>query len=687
MPAGESGMIRPEQPVTALPGVGESRAKLLEKLGVGTVEDLLYFFPRFVEDRSAHTAIVNLADGETAGILARVATNVQTMRVRKNLTIYTVQVRDGSGSANMVWYNNKFIKDQFHVGEFYKFYGKVQIKYGKREMVSPTYERADSNLHTGRVVPVYPLTENLHQKTLRGIMKQCVDQAVGGLKEYLPAAMREKYDLCEINYALTSIHFPAAMQDYQAAHRRLVFEELLMMQLGLLYARTAKKEDGGILLETHPYREEFLRQLPFQLTGAQQRVIGEILADLSSGKPMNRLVQGDVGSGKTIVAFAAMYIGVCNGMQTALMAPTEVLAVQHYKTAQKYFPPEQVALLTGSVTGKKRAAVLEEICSGRAKVVIGTHAVIEGQVEFQSLCLAITDEQHRFGVLQRAKLAQKGGAPHVLIMSATPIPRTLALILYGDLDISVVDEMPPGRTPVETFVVGPQLRPRIRNFIRKNVGEGRQVYIVCPLVEESEKTDIKAAAALAEELTQVLEGCRVALLHGRMRPKEKNEIMERFADAEIDVLVSTTVIEVGVNVPNATVMIIENAERFGLSQLHQIRGRVGRGSKKSYCVLFTESGGKQTLERLLALAETNDGFEIARKDLELRGPGDFLGTRQHGLPELKIANLLSDTKLMKYAQEAALEILRKDPQLAKHLPLKQKLNRMFRNAAEGNLIG
>lgn len=683
-------MILLDEPITKLKGIGDNRAKLLGKLGINSIEDLLYYFPRAMEDRSGFTPIYELEDGENACIIAEVFTKVQEMRVRKNLIIYTMLVKDNSGSANIVWYNNRFVKDIFKIGDIYKFYGKVTIKHGKREISSPTYETQDSNLHTGRVVPVYPLTENLYQKNIRSIMKQCIESVAGNINEYIPQNIREKYNLCEINFALAQVHFPDSGENYEIARKRLVFEELLMMQLGLLHMRSAGNDKEGIPLEISPYEEEFYNLLPFKLTGAQMRVIKEICSDMSGMKPMSRLVQGDVGSGKTVVAFAAMYIGVKNGMQTALMAPTEVLAFQHYTTAQAYFESEEIALLTGSVTGKERIKALEDIKSGKAKVIIGTHAVIENNVEFKNLCLAITDEQHRFGVRQRAMLTGKGESPHVLIMSATPIPRTLALILYGDLDISAVDEMPPGRMPVETFVVDEDMRGRINNFIKKNIDEGRQVFIICPLVEESEKLDLKAATELAEHLkSNVLTEYKTELLHGKMKPKQKNDIMDRFSKGEINVLVSTTVIEVGVNVPNATIMIVENAERFGLAQLHQIRGRVGRGNEKSYCILFSGNSSKQTKERLSALANTNDGFEISRKDLELRGPGDFLGVRQHGLPDLKIANLLTDVNILKLSQTAAREILKEDRNLQKpeHKLLKNKLNRMFKGIIEGNVIG
>lgn len=676
-----------EESVTKLCGVGEQRARLLAKLKIYTIEDMLYFFPREVENRGEYTPVINLENGETACILAQAVTNIQERRVRANLTIYSLGVSDNSGRAVMVWFNNKYIKNAIKQGDIFKFYGKVSIKNGRREMMSPVFEPRTSSLHTGRIVPIYPLTENLSQKVLRSIMKECVDKTAGAINEYLPLDVREKYNLCEINYAIANIHFPASENDYEIARKRLVFEELMMFQAGILYSRASREKGKSLKLDTSCF-EEFGKLLKFKLTNAQTRVIHEIYGDMNKEEPMNRLVQGDVGSGKTIVAFAAMYAAFKNGLQSALMAPTEVLAVQHYKSAAEFFGEENISLLTGSVTGKKREIELERIKSGSAKIIIGTHAIIENKVEFDNLALTIADEQHRFGVRQRSMLAKKGISPHSLIMSATPIPRTLSLIIYGDLDISAVDEMPPGRQKIDTFAVNEAMRERINRFIVKNINEGRQVYIVCPLVAESEKSDLKAAQNLAERLAEgVLKNYNVELLHGRMKPKEKNEIMQRFAAGETNVLVSTTVIEVGVNVPNATVMIIENAERFGLAQLHQIRGRVGRGSEKSYCILM--SSEEEINQRLKIMTQTNDGFEISKRDLQLRGPGDFLGTRQHGLPDLKIADLFRDMKMVAAAKEAALELMGADTALNKpnHILFKKKLNSMFAGIADGNIIG
>ncbi len=676
------------EPVTVLSGVGENRAKLLKKHNIDSVGDLLYFFPRAMEDRSSIAKIASVAAGEEVCIEATLLTDIQVRRIRANMTLFSAIVSDSSGSMMITWFNNRFITGVMHKGKTFRFFGKITRTGGRLCMTSPTYENIENSLHTGSVVPVYPSTGTLTERIMRGIMHECVEKAIGNINEYIPDYIRIRHQLCEINFALRAIHFPKTRDEYIIARKRLVFEELMLMQLGILHTRTRVSENAGIVFDIKNCGTEFENMLPFKFTAAQRRVAGEIFADLSSGKQMNRLVQGDVGSGKTAVAFAAMYAARKNGYQSALMAPTEVLASQHYRAATELFPEDEIAYLTGSVTGKRKKEALVAIASGKAKIVIGTHALIENNVEFKNLALVITDEQHRFGVRQRASLADKGNA-HILIMSATPIPRTLALILYGDLDISAVDELPPGRMKVDTFAVGEDMRERINKFMLKNIAEGRQIYVICPLVEESEKLDITAATQLAERLQNgPLREHTVRLLHGKMRPKEKNEIMQEFAEGKTDVLVSTTVIEVGVNVPNATVMIVENAERFGLSQLHQIRGRVGRGSEKSYCILFSENGSEQTKERLKVMCETNDGFVIARRDLELRGPGDFLGTRQHGLPMLKIANLFEDMAIFKEAQKAAEEIYHRDRklELPEHIHLKNKLNAMFEKNIGGNIM-
>lgn len=665
-------------------GVGESRAALLNKLGIFTVEDMLYFFPRFIEDRSNFKKISELKHGETACVKAIAASSVQENKLRKGLTIYSLIIKEGFDAAVVTWFNNKFVKDAFEIDKPYIFYGKVSIKFGKIELVNPIYEKGEGNLFTGRVVPIYPLTNSLYQKSIQSIAKNCLELLIGKLKEYLPQSIRKEHNLCEINYALSSIHFPNTIEDYNIARYRLVFEEFLLLSLGLLLIRGKRQELKGTPLNNNGYLNEFLQKLPFKLTNAQEKVINEIHADLNNNKPMSRLVQGDVGSGKTVVAFAAIYTTLKNGYQATMMAPTEILARQHYETATVLFSDYNVVLLTGSVTGKAKKEALNKIKSGVANIIIGTHSLIEDTVEFERLALVVTDEQHRFGVRQRVALTTKGESPHVLVMSATPIPRTLALILYGDLDISIVNELPPGRQNVDTFVVDEDKRKRVYDFVSKQIQEGRQAYVVCPLVEESESMDLRAATQLACTLReQVFPGLTVELLHGKMKPKQKDEIMNSFSQGKINILVSTTVIEVGINVPNASIMIVENAERFGLSQLHQLRGRVGRGEYKSYCVLFNCGVGKVTSQRLGTMAKTNDGFLISQKDLELRGPGDFFGTRQHGLPDLKIANIFNDMELLKKAQKAADGLIKKDPNLEQedNIILRDRLVKMYSKGA------
>lgn len=677
------------QDIRAVKGVGEAKAKLLARLGIFTVYDMLTFYPRYVENRSEMKHIYQLHDGETALVCGEIYSDVTVAYIRKNMTLYSVIVRDGYDVMTMSWFNNKYIKSAFRQGEKFNFYGKVQKKFGKVSMTAPTYEAAGRAVHTGRVVPVYPLTENLPQKSIRTIAKACVDASKGLIKEYLPPSVREKYALPEINFAVSSVHFPETVADFNSARRRLAFEELLFLQLGLLKLRDNKKKTGAEKIDGKNAYTEFTKKLPFSLTEAQKKVCEEIIRDIDRTEPMSRLIQGDVGSGKTAVAFFAMYCAVNNGHQAVLMAPTGVLANQHYEKALSFFEPDSVVLLTGATTAKEKKMMLQKIKNGEAKIIIGTHALLEDNVEFSDLALIVTDEQHRFGVNQRAALVSKGTAPHLLVMSATPIPRTLALILYGDLDISVINELPPGRKPVQTFSVGEEMRERIEKFAEKEMAQGRQVFVVCPLALASEKSDLESAEKLYENLSKkVFPHRRVALLYGKMKPAVKAEIMNDFAEGKIDVLVSTTVIEVGINVPNASLMIIENAERFGLSTLHQLRGRVGRGSDEAYCILMSGGGSDITAERLKVMCETNDGFVIANKDLELRGPGDFLGTRQHGLPDLKIANLASDGILLKQANTCAKELLQQDPDLVlpENSALRKKVNEMFRNGMKSGII-
>lgn len=657
-----------KKPIQYLKGVGEARAALFQKLAIFTIGDVITHFPRDYEDRSKLKRLFDLEDGEQTSFEGVIASKAVESRPRKGLLITRVTVRDESGIINAVWFNQPYIKNTLNPGDRYVFFGKV-TKRRTFEVLNPVYEKLDDRelRNTCRIIPIYPATGSLTQNIIRSTIRSSLELVSGALEEIIPQWVKSKYRLSEINYSISNIHFPDSDEDFQNARYRLVFEELLLFQLGLFNIKnTMEKTAKGISFKGADEARAFIEGLQFKLTGAQLKVFSEIEKDMDSEKVMNRLVQGDVGSGKTIVALAALVKAVASGYQGALMVPTEILAGQHYKSITQLLKRYnmRVALLTGSLAKKDKLVLLEDIKQGRIDIVIGTHALLEENVVFDRLGLVVTDEQHRFGVRQRAALSRKGGNPDILVMTATPIPRTLALILYGDLDISVIDELPPGRKRITTYAVDRTMRERINNFIRKNVSEGRQVYIVCPLVEESDAVEAKAASELAKRIAeQDFRDLKVGLIHGRMKPREKEEIMEGFVSGKINILVSTTVIEVGVNVPNATLMVVENAERFGLAQLHQLRGRVGRGEHQSFCILYNESGSDISRERMKVMEKTGDGFIISEKDLELRGPGEFFGTRQHGIPELKIANLFRDMDILKSAQEAAQELLGKDRRL------------------------
>lgn len=667
--------------IDSLTGVGEKRAALFEKKRIKTIEDLLYFFPRTHEDRSEIKKIEDCVAGETVCVSITVFSPVSERRVKRNMLICNMTACDDTGTLNVVWYNNRFVKDQFIPGDKYILYGKITNNRGKKEMINPVCEKKGKERFTGKIVPIYPLTGNLTQRVVQSTMELALEKA-GRLREYIPEEIRKKYNVAELNYAMKNIHFPDDFESYSIARQRFVFEELLVLQLALLSRRDENTHSEGVVFDDIKCVRDFAASLPFPLTGAQERTLNEIMKDCRSGLQMNRLVQGDVGSGKTAVAAAAIYAAVKNGHQAAMMAPTEILATQHFETLTEFFSSMNinVVLLIGSMKAAEKRRVYDMITTGVADVVIGTHALIQEKVEFADLALVVADEQHRFGVEQRAKLAAKGHNPHTLIMSATPIPRTLALILYGDLDISIIDELPPGRKSVKTYAVGESMRKRIFAFIEKNVGGGTQAYIVCPLIEETEKSDLQNAENLAKKLQTIFPKFTVGLMHGKMKAKLKDEVMNDFVSGKIQILVSTTVIEVGVNVPNANLMIIENAERFGLSQLHQLRGRVGRGKEQAFCVLFAHGSNEVTKKRMETMCMSNDGFYISEQDLKLRGPGDFFGTRQHGLPEMKIANLFEDADILKQSQEAAKEIIETDPRLEKYGGLKRRCDKIFSDA-------
>ena len=649
-------------PVSMLKGIGEQRERKLQKLGISTIEDLLTHYPREYKDRSEIVKIADLPMDEPSTFLAQVKEEGQNSRHGR--LVYTrMKVYDETGSVGVLWYNQPYMKNSLKIGEWYLFSGKLQKKYGRKEILSPEVERIGENFAGGRILPVYPASEGISQKMLRNLMEEALSQMSGGMREELPLWLRKEYKLAERNFAIENIHFPKTEQGFYDARRRLVFEELFVLQTALFQLKNTLEDSGeGIVLKKKKALQEAEALLPFALTNAQKRVLKEMEKDMTSGKIMNRLVQGDVGSGKTSVAMVAAYWAIKNGYQAAIMAPTEVLANQHFESFKTFFVPAgiKVVLLTGSLKAKEKREALEQVKSGEAQMIVGTHAVIQKGVEYRKLGLAITDEQHRFGVRQRSTLADKGENVHTLVMTATPIPRTLALILYGDLDISIIDELPPGRQKIDTSAVDSRYHQRIYTFIQKHVKEGRQAYVICPMIEENEKLEVQNVLDYTEELTKELPECRVACVHGKMKAKEKQEIMDGFAAGKIDVLVSTTVIEVGINVPNATIMLIENAERFGLAQLHQLRGRVGRGSEKSYCILVSDTKTKVAKERMKTMTESEDGFIISEKDLKLRGPGEFFGIRQHGLPELKIADLYKDMAILKEAQSAAAELLQKD---------------------------
>ena len=649
--------------LTALKGVGEKREKLYQKLGINSIGELLEHYPRGYLDLTGTLAIKDASDEHPCAIKATVTQKGATRPIRKGLTVSKIRATDMERDLLITFFNAKYTVDAIEVGKEYIFYGDFTKRLTGGEMNSPAVISPEES----GFLPQYPLTEGLSSKMVSAQMKTAIECCGKQIKETLPDSVLKKYGLCSKEKAIRAIHFPSGQEELEEAKKRLIFEEFLTFSLGMSLTKGKIREESGNAFSDLS-TEEFTESLGFELTGAQKRVIAECKKDMCSKIPMSRLIQGDVGSGKTAVAASCMFFAAKNGYQSAMMAPTEVLASQHKATLEKMFAPFgiKVGLLTGSMKASEKAAVKAQIENGEITIVTGTHALIQEDVVFNNLGLIITDEQHRFGVRQRMALSKKGTAPHTIVMSATPIPRTLAFVLYGDLDVSVLDEMPKNRIPVKTYLIGPELSQRAFNFVRNFAKEGKQSYIVCPLIEKTEETTLplEAAADLAEQIAgQELVDCNVGLLHGRMKPTEKERVMRAFSDNLLQVLVSTTVIEVGVDVPNAVCMVIENADRFGLSQLHQLRGRVGRGAEQSYCILISGTKNPETKRRLEVIAKTADGFKVAEEDLKLRGPGDFFGYRQSGLPMLKMADMMTDIKLLELAKKAAGEILSDDPKL------------------------
>ncbi len=661
-----------------LKGVGKARGEKYRKLGISSPYELIYHIPRAYLDFRCHVPVQQAVLNEYNVLKLTIFRKMPPQRVRGGLVICKAAATDGTDDILVVVYNNIYGFQALKEGETYYMYGKVTGNFLRKEITSPVYISTSEKV---LIQPVYPLTQGLSVNMVRTNMRQAIQLMKNDPFETLPQEILDRYELCPLMYALENIHFPESDMASETARRRLAFDELLKLQLGMSMMKSRSRRSTAYKMDSSVAIDEFTDGLPFELTEAQNKAVSEILADLCRETPMNRLLQGDVGSGKTAVAAAACYFAVKNGVQAALMAPTEILASQHYKTLSEFLEPfgVQVCLLTGSMTAKKKSQLRERIASGEIGVIVGTHAIIQKDVEYKSLGLVITDEQHRFGVAQRAALAEKGDSPHKLVMSATPIPRTLALIIYGDLDISAINQLPKGRKPISTYAVTGKLRHRAFGFVRDRLGEGRQAYVVCPVIEESE-SDLLAVKTYAENAAEGdLKGYSIALLHGKMRAAEKDKVMKRFRDGEIQVLICTTVVEVGVDVPNAAVMVIENAERFGLSQLHQLRGRVGRGEWESTCILITDNTGEECKKRMKIMSSTTDGFKISEEDLKMRGPGDFFGNAQHGLPPLKIADIACNMELMNKAQTCAKELLEVDPTLSKpqNRALKMDIMRLF----------
>lgn len=673
-------MLRLNDDIKFIKGIGEKRAELFRKLGICSVGSLINYFPRKYQDWSKEMTVDSCTDNTEVSIKATLITPVHEHKIRKGMTLYKCSFTDGKTVIKVTIFNNKFLAKSLKEYNDYILFGKIKKALTWAEMSSPKIEKAEDNIG---IHPIYPAAEKLSSKAIQNSIKNALDN-LPEFTETLPKYITDRYSLCSIDFALRQIHFPDDFESLEKAKYRLIFEELLTLQLGLLKLKSRNREQTQFKISTD-YTKEYYSLLPFTLTNAQKNAINDCIADMKNDFPMNRLIQGDVGSGKTAVAAGAIYSAVKNGFQCALMAPTEILAVQHFETLSSLLENSgfRIALITGSTPAKEKKSIKANLADGQIDLIIGTHALIQRDVEFKNLALVITDEQHRFGVNQRSALSSKGSNVHTLVMSATPIPRTLALMIYGDLDISILNELPPGRQKIRTDVVNSSYHQRIYKFIRNAVDNGNQAYIVCSLVEEGEG-ELISAVQYAEQLANTaFRGYSIGLLHGKMKAADKEKIMTAFSDGDVKILISTTVVEVGVDVPNATIMVIENAERFGLSQLHQLRGRVGRGKDKSFCILVSDSEGESSKERLAIMKKYSDGFKIADEDLKQRGPGDFFGNRQHGLPELKIADMLGDMDTLKLCRQCADKILEKDfnLDLPENQILLRKINKMFRQSA------
>lgn len=670
----------PDTPLEALAGIGPKKAQAFQKLGVATLRDLAGLYPRRYEDRTQFRTIAAAQPGEAVCIRATVAGEPRTQYVRSGLTLVKARIADDTGALDVTYFNQPYRKNSLHAGEEYIFYGKVEANGFRKTLTNPVCEQAARcGSVTNCFYPIYPLTTGVTQNDVRKAMLPALHACIGQLQDVIPADIARTYALAQQDYALQNIHQPTDAAALTLARKRLVFEELFVLSTAMARIRSQRRAEGGIRMQSADL-ETFYRTLPFSPTGAQRRAVAAAVQDMISGVPMSRLVQGDVGSGKTLVAAACIWFAHENDCQSAFMAPTEILTEQHEHTLRTLLEPFgiRVGRLTGAMSARQKREVKEALAGGLLDVVVGTHALISDSVTFFRLGLVITDEQHRFGVNQRTALAKKGNFPHTLVMSATPIPRTLALMIYGDLDVSVLNELPPGRQPIETYLIDPPKRRRAFGYIKKHIDEGRQAYIVCPLIEEGE-SDAASIAAYEKIVRDYFGDMPIGILHGKMKPKEKDAVMTDFAENRTKLLLSTTVVEVGVDVPNAVIMMIENAERYGLSQLHQLRGRVGRGKYASTCILVTEAQNDETLQRLRLFCSTTDGFKVADEDLRLRGPGDFFGERQHGLPKLKIADMLNDMQILQEAQQCAKELTERDPELSSPTlrGLRAEMRRLF----------